>query len=307
MHGGGRVVHVPMTVAGSQTSGLWLPLLVAVAGIGGVGLLVSGARGAAVASSASARPTAEPLETDLGFAREPPPPSRPPEVGLAEVELREVGWIARLPRSPTFRAQSFPPPSTRNGEPLALRWTMVDGGPARDKEGGLIGEDYRDRRYALALTWNAQTRTVSLEQSYGYPEAAQTSYCERRGWRYVEEGVPMQAVSPYAPASAQLPELGVFAEGNFRGDDVYRVLATPHAIQVIVHDSSPGDWIHECHDVHQGPFTECFEMRWFLLATIAVDLPREVEVSETVILIDEGRSGSMACDAVSPPFEALTP
>jgi hypothetical protein len=298
-----------MTNAGSQTSGVWLALLGVVAGIGGVFFLFTGgeAQGPAVASSAPERPTGEPFETDLEFAREPPPPQPPPEVGLAEVQPRDVAWLASLPRAETFGAQSFSPRSTRDGEPLALRWTMVDEGPARDDDGGLLDEGNRDRRYALDVTWNGETRTVPLNTSYGYPDAAQTSFCERRGWRYVEQGVPMQAVSPYAKVSAHLPELGVFAEGNFRGDNVYRVLATPHAIHVLMQDTSPSDWIRTCRTVHQGPFTECYETRWFLLATLAVDLPREVEVSETVTLTEDDGTGSIACDAVGLLFEALAP
>ena len=296
-----------MTHAGSQTSGTFRALAVAVAGIGGAFLVTRAAPRPAAAPGFSPRPNGEPFETDLEFAREPPTPAPPPDDAVAEVEPHEVGWLTSLPRSRTFRAQSFSSARAPDGEPLALRWTMADRGLARDADGGVIEEGYHDVRYALEVTWRGETRTVTLDPSSGYPDAAQTSYCARRGWRYVVESVPMQASDPYAPASAHLPELGVFAEGNFRGDDVYRVVATPHGVQVIVHDSSPGDWIRACHQVHQGPFTECFEMRWFLLATLAVDLPSELPVRETVSLVDEDRPGSIACDAVSPPFEALAP
>ncbi len=255
-----------MTQAPSQTAGTIGALLLAVAGIAAVFAL---GRPAAAPRGA----TEEPPETDAGhlgtFGEElgsAVPQS--PDAGV-DVEPEELDWVASLPHAPSFRRITLVTPPGEH-EPVKLLWRMTDHGPAP--------EGNRDHRYQLRISWKGAEVVVPLEASYGWPEAPMASACGHHG------GEP-------------LPELAVFAEGNFRGYEEYRVLATPHALHVIEHDTSPLDWIHDCQEVKQGPFTECREVSWALTATLVVDLPPHVAVAEEVETITPGGTSSMDCEA----------
>ncbi len=255
-----------MTQAPSQTAGTIGALLLAAAGIAAVFGLVPPAAAPRPALDEGGDSDAGDLST---FGEELD--SAVPELADAavDVEPEELDWVASLPHAPSFRRTTL---ATAPGEhePVKLLWRGVDRGPAP--------EGHRDHRYQVQISWTGTKVTVPLEPSYGWPEAAQSSACGHHG-------------------TEALPELAIFAEGNFRGDQVYRVLVTPHAIHVIEQDTSPGDWIRECHEVRQGPFTECREMSWSLSATLVVDLPRHVTVAEEVETVEPSGTFSMDCDA----------
>jgi hypothetical protein len=259
-----------MTHAPSQTAGTILSLLLAVCGIGAVLGLVPPA--VAPQGAPQARPETDAFDLST-FGEEldcavPELPDAGADAAV-DVEPEELDWLESLPPARSFRRTTLATPPGEH-ELVKLLWRMTDHGPAP--------EGNRDHRYQQLVSWKGAKVIVPLEPSYGWPEAELASACGHRG-------------------QEPLPELAVFAEGSFRGYVEYRVLATPRAIHVIEHDTSPGDWIHDCQEVHQGPFTECREMSWSLAATLEVALPHHVAVTEAVETITPDGTGSLDCDA----------